>query len=176
MPAAVDSGFDVAFWFADMALNGNEYLQPQKLHRLLFLAQAYYGVAYPGRKLMPAVFVAEEMGPIEPTIYQAFSKGRPNVDVEMFLPEEVEAFLHGIWRRFGHYTVERLSQITNESLAYRQALKKGKRAEIPLDSMCRAFGGTKGAPGLDRIFKPKVMRSQTGRPVAVRAWVPGAKE
>ena len=26
MPAAVDSAFDVAFWFADMALNENEYL------------------------------------------------------------------------------------------------------------------------------------------------------
>ncbi len=102
MPAAVESAFDVAFWFADMALNENEYLQPQKLHRLMFLAQAYYAVANSGRRLMPAVFVAEEFGPIEPTIYKAFSKGRPDVDVDLIMPEDVESFLRGIWRRFGH--------------------------------------------------------------------------
>jgi len=174
MPSAIDSAFDVAFWFADAALNDNEYLQPQKMHRLLFLAQAYYGVAFGGRKLMPAVFVAEEMGPIEPTIYRAFSKGRPNIDAEMFLPDDLEEFLQGIWRRFGSFSAERLSQITNETLAYRQALKKGKRAEISLDAMCRSFGA-KGAPGVDQVVKAKVLRSQTGKPVAVRAWVPGAK-
>ena len=42
MQPAVFSTFDVAFWFADTALNNNEYLQPQKLHRLLFLSQAYF--------------------------------------------------------------------------------------------------------------------------------------
>ena len=34
MPADVSNAFDVAFWFADTALNENEYLQPQKLQRL----------------------------------------------------------------------------------------------------------------------------------------------
>ena len=37
MPADVTNAFDIAFWFADTALNENEYLQPQKLQRLLFL-------------------------------------------------------------------------------------------------------------------------------------------
>ena len=68
MPADVGSAFDVAFWFADMALHDNEYMQPQKLQRLLFIAQGYYTVAFAGRKLMPAVFV----GPTR----SAFSKGR----------------------------------------------------------------------------------------------------
>ena len=39
MPAAVKSAFDVAFWFADTALHDNEYMQPQKLQRLLFLSE-----------------------------------------------------------------------------------------------------------------------------------------
>ncbi|GEM_PF-5893832 len=31
MPSDVNNAFDVAFWFADTALNENEYLQQQKL-------------------------------------------------------------------------------------------------------------------------------------------------
>ena len=61
--------FDAAFRFIDLALNDNEYLQPQKLHRLLYLAQAYYGANYHGNMLMPAIFVAEEFGPVEPNLY-----------------------------------------------------------------------------------------------------------
>ena len=60
MPADVSNAFDIAFWFADTALNENEYLQPQKLQRLLFIAQSYYCIVQKGRKLMPAVFVADE--------------------------------------------------------------------------------------------------------------------
>ena len=33
-----DSTFDVVFWFMDRALNDKEYLQPGKMHRLLYLA------------------------------------------------------------------------------------------------------------------------------------------
>ena len=98
MPADIDTAVDVAVWFCDQALNHNEYLQPQKLHRLMFLAQGYYAVAYGGRKLMPAVFVADQMGPIEPNVYKVFTKGRPEVDVDMFLPDEAEALLISIWR------------------------------------------------------------------------------
>ena len=135
MPADVKSAFDVAFWFADTALAENEYMQPQKLQRLLFVSQAYYAVAYPKRKLMPAVFVADEMGPVEPNVYAAFSKGRPDLDVELFLPHDVDTFLSSIWRRFGHYTIDRLNELTNETLAYKQARTRGDRAEIPIETM-----------------------------------------
>jgi len=66
MAAEVNNAFDVAFFFADTALAENEYLQPQKLQGLLFLSQAYFAVAFEGRKLMPAVFVADERRPLEP--------------------------------------------------------------------------------------------------------------
>ena len=173
MPAAVESAFDVAFWFSDMALNENEYLQPQKLHRLMFLAEAYYSVAYSGGRLMPAVFVDDAFGPIAPTSYRSLAKGGPYVDVDLIVPEDVESFLRSIWRRFGHHSTERLTRITNETAAYRQALKRGLRAEIGHASMRRSFAGAQDAPALDQVLKPKVLRSQTGRPVAVRAWVPG---
>ncbi len=175
MPADVDNAFDIAFWFADTALNENEYLQPQKLQRLLFITQAYYTVAFNGKKLMPAAFVADEMGPIEPNIYIAFSKGRPEVDAKMFLPYEVETFLDGIWRRFGHYSVDRLDKMVKETSAYKQAYKRGNRAEIPLEDMRLSFARAEKTPGVSQVVKPKILRTQAGKPVTVKAWVPGTK-
>ena len=176
MPAAVESVFDVAFWFVDTALNSNEYLQPQKLHRLLFLAQGYYAVMNKGNKLMPVVFVASEMGPIEPNLYAAFSKGRPDIEFNLFLPEGVEEFLDTVWRRFGHHSADRLTAMTKATAAYKQARERGPRAEIPVESMRLAFGRGEDMPAINQVFRPKVMRSHTGRPVTVKAWVPGKPE
>ena len=176
MPADVENAFDVAFWFADTALNENEYLQPQKLQRLLFIAQAYYTVAFNGRKLMPAVFVADEMGPIEPNIFTAFSKGRPDVDARMFLPHDVENFLDGVWRRFGHHSTERLNKMVKKTTAYKQAFKIGNRAEISLDAMHLSFARAEQTPGVAQVVKPKMLRTQSGKAVTVKAWVPGTKK
>ena len=60
-PTAVESCFEIAFWFLDRALNDGEYLQPPKLQRLMYLAQAYFAVVQNGAKLMPATFVAHDM-------------------------------------------------------------------------------------------------------------------
>lgn len=172
MAPAVRSAFDVAFWFADTALNDNEYLQPQKLQRLLFLAQAYFAVAYEGRMLMPAVFLADEMGPIEPNVFVAFSRGRPNVDVEMFLDPDVEQFLDSIWRRFGHHSADKLTRVLKKTEAFRAAYARGKRTEITLESMRMTFSGARETPAVNQVVKPKVLRTQTGRPVQVQAWRP----
>ncbi len=175
MPADVSNAFDVAFWFADTALNENEYLQPQKLQRLLYLAQSYYCIIHRGRKLMPAVFVADEIGPIEPNVHMAFSRGRPDIDAELFLPFEVEEFLSGFWRRFGHMSMERLDKITKESSGYKNAIKRGPRAEITLKEMGVSFVESREAPAPTQVAKKKIFRTQSGRPVEVKAWVPGGK-
>jgi uncharacterized phage-associated protein len=176
MQADVTSAFDIAFWFLDTAENQSEYLQPQKLQRLMFLAQAYYVVAFNGRKLMPGVFVADEMGPIEPNIYAAFSKGRPDVDVDIFLPVEIEAFMDSLWRRFGHYSADRLARLTKDTLAYKQAYNLGKRTEITLDAMRLSFTRAESTPAVEQVVKPKMMRTQSGRSVVVKAWDPTAKK
>ena len=175
MPAATQSAIDVAFWFTDHALNQNEYLQPQKLQRLLFLAQAYYAVAFDGRKLTPAVFVADEMGPIEPNVFKAFSKGRPDIDPDLFLPIEVDEFLDAVWRRFGHHSVDHLTRLSKQTTAYRRAFRKGRRAEISLNSMRLSFIRNEETPNVEGVVKPKMMRSQEGKAVPVKAWVPGPK-
>lgn len=174
MPADVTSAFEIAFWYTDMAERSFEHLQPQKLQRLLFMSQAYYAVAFNGRKLMPAVFVADEMGPLEPNVYAAFSRGRPQLDVDIFLPYEIESFLEALWRRFGHYAPDRLTRMTKETIAYRQALKRGQRAEITIESMRLSFSRGNEAPALEQVVKPKVMRTPSGRAVMVKAWNPSA--
>ncbi len=172
MPSAVDSSFDIALWFIDTALEQNEYLQPQKLHRMLFLAQAYFLVAFGGKKLMPAVFVAEEIGPIEPNIYRAFARGRPSIEAELFLPTDVESFLDNIWRRFGNLSADRLNKLCNETLAFKKALKAGKRTEITPDAMMLSFTCADGTPAVDQVIKPKILLTQEGKPVKVTTWKP----
>jgi len=179
MSFAVNSTFDVAFWYSDQALNENEYLQPQKLHRLLYLSQVFYAIAYKGQKLMPAVFVADDMGPVEPTIYQSFSRGRPDLDVELFLPPDVEMFLTSIWRRYGHLKAEQLAKVTNTNAAYALASRKGARVEISLASMVTAFQAETekktSASSQSGAGGARVLRTQDGAPVHVKSWSPGTK-
>jgi len=175
MPADVNNAFDVAFFFSDTALSENEYLQPQKLQRLLYLAQGYYSIAHKGRKLMPAVFIADELGPIEPNVHMAFSKGRPDVDAEIFLPWEVQSFLERIWRRFGHLSIEKLNEMCTSNHTYKMIQKKGHRAEIPLTMIIESFTAAEATPGTSQVVKPKMMVTQNGKPVIVKAWEPGKK-
>lgn len=178
MPLAVKSCLDVVIWFTDRALNDREYIQPQKLHRLMFLAQAYYSVAYPGRKLMPATFVTDSFGPIEPTVFHAFAYGRPPMLDGNPLNDQVVAFLDSIWRRFGQYSADQLTKKLNEHPAVAQAMAKGLNEEIPLDAMVKFYAGEaaarKGMPGAAEVVRPRMMRSQDGKPVAVKSWVPKA--
>ena len=171
MPAVLNNAFDVSIFFDDMALKEDTYLPPQKLQRLLFLSQAYYVVAY-DRKLMPAIFIADELGPVEPNVYLAFSKGRPEFDVDLFLPFEIQSFLESIWQHFGTYSVERLGKITNKTSAYKNARKRGDRAEITLIEMKSSFKKDDEAPNVELLIKPKMMRTQSGRAVHVQSWIP----
>ena len=65
--------------------------------------------------------------------------------------------------------------MTKETIAYRQAYKQGRRTEIVFEAMRLSFARGAEAPALDQVIKPKVLRTQSGRPVAVKAWDPLAK-
>ena len=183
---AVDSCFDVAFWLLDRALDDGEYLQPQKMHRLLYLAQAYYASAKHGAKLMPAVFVIGPEGPVEPNVYRAMERrGRPMVDT-IKPDEDAVHVLDSVWRQFGAKSVERLNTAIKNHPPVVEASELGQGTEISFDSMgafyVKTLGSTtrdrrrideKGdAPAPDRVLRSKVMRSHTGKPVAVNQWSP----
>lgn len=180
--AATESSFDVGYWFVDRALNENEYIQPQKMHRLMYLAQAYFAVAYQGRRLMPAIFVADQMGPIEPNVFRACALQRPAIDV-IPVATMVDQFLDSIWRRFGPLSADSLSRHVNAHPPYQNALSKGVKSEITLAAMIEYYGRKGGAnepekserigaPPVEQVIRPRVMVSQSGKPVSVVRWTP----
>lgn len=181
-PTAVPSSFEIACWFLDRAMEDREYLQPQKLHRLMYLAQAYYGVLQHGAKLMPATFVAADEGPIEPTIYLAFARGRPTIDLTP-IDEVPRHILYSIWRQFGAHSTEHLNKLIRRHPPYADALAVAPHAEIPFEAMVE-FYGTQGlsrkssaaaasdAPSAAKVLRPKVMRDHSGKPVSTTRWMP----
>tara|TARA_R110002110_G_scaffold175266_5_gene378755 strand:+ start:298 stop:858 length:561 start_codon:yes stop_codon:yes gene_type:complete len=184
MPSAADSSFDVAMWFSDRALQDNAYLQPQKLHRLLYVSQAFYAVDNDGRKLMPSIFVADHLGPIEPNVYRAFTNGRPDMDTWP-LPEDAEVFLNAIWERYSHHSADHLSKTLMKHTPFLNAFKRAPGAEISLDDMIAFYGRfnrkpkkkKKSVDPVDQLHpdRPTLLVSQTGRAVSVTKWVPGQK-
>lgn len=197
-PPVLDSTFDAANWFLDKALNEGEYLQPQKLHRLLYLAQAYHAVATNGQRLMPAVFVADPLGPIEPNIYRAFENERPWIS-QVKLPDKAVQMLDSIWRRFGSHSAEHLSKVIRRHPPFAEAFEASPRGVITEEAMIAFYGSIRPdqAPGLkrdptegkagqtvhsvdtpavDTVIRPRVMRSHKGRPVNVMPWMPKPKK
>ena len=171
MPAAVDSVFELAFWYSDRALDDNEYLQPIKLQYILFLSQAYFAVAYNGKKLVPAIFVADDVGPIEPSVHRAWIRGRPIFEGDVKLSNDVRIFADSIWRRFGHHSAEYLAKMCQRSPCYRTAYQRGMRGEIYLEEMRDDFTRAHDTPAVEKVVKPKIMRSHKGKAVAVKAWM-----
>ena len=175
MPSKVNSAFEIAVFFIDKASSENEYIQPQKLHGLLFLSQAYFSVAFQGRKLMPAVFVADERGPLEPNLYVAFSSGLPDIDLNTALPDEVLNFLNVIWKRFGTMKTERLISKSKENSAYKKAIKRGQRSEILLSDMRIAFNSSANIKKSISSEPENAYQPQSGKIVNIKKWNPGQK-
>ncbi|MGD9639085.1 MAG: Panacea domain-containing protein [Alphaproteobacteria bacterium] len=177
--SAVNSSFDVAYWFVDKALNDMEYIQPEKLQRLLYLAQAYFAVANNNQMLMPAIFIAEENGPIEPHVFCVFENSKPLLKLKP-LPKSIQDFLDSIWRKFGSHSGAYLSKVIKNHPPYYEARKKGARTPISIEAMVEYYENpipqntqenTLPTPRLDQVLRPRVMRSQDGKPVSVSKWI-----
>tara|TARA_B100000459_G_scaffold143569_1_gene105321 strand:+ start:509 stop:1006 length:498 start_codon:yes stop_codon:yes gene_type:complete len=165
MPStAVESVLDVALWFQDRARYENEHLQAQKLQRLLFVAHGQYALQFSGRKLMPATFVAFEVGPLEPNIMRFFEFGPPNVPAQD-PPAEVGEFLERVWRKFGHYSADKLGELARAHPAYKAAIRHGCGEEIPYSSIAKGSGGEQKPP--------ETLKTVDGR--VVTRWMPPKK-
>ena len=160
----VKSTLDVALWFFDQGRREDLHVPAQKLQRLLWIAQALYAAETHGRMLMPAVFIAEETGPTEPTVFHIFEDSRPPIAINKMTPE-AENFLHRIWRKYGHHSAEYLNRMMAHSDVYRRAWRKEPGTVIPFNAIVDHF--TK-KPSADSQVK-----TQDGR--ILRKWVPTAK-
>ena len=166
MPStAVLSTIDIAIWFSEKARQEDDYLQPQKLQRLLYLAQGTFAGLNFGRKLMPAIFIADETGPFEPNIYRLFENGPPKIKPHK-IPPEIENFLYGIWRRYSHHSTEHINQQIQHHNIYINAIKKGINEEIYFKDIVSFFTGQ------DKAAKNKKMMIKTKDGRNLARWIP----
>lgn len=173
----VDSVFDAAEWFLDKALNDGEYLQPMKMQYLMFLAQGYYAALTKGKRFMPCVFLATDRGPIEPNSYRLYGSERPALSVRK-MNRVTASFLQTIWARFGAYTPDYIFRLISSHPPYAEAFAAGPETEINLASMADFYAGR--AEKDERLKNAefgttRIMRSQTGKTVAVKKWIPQKK-
>ena len=173
----VDSVFDAAEWFLDTALNDGEYLQPMKMQYLMFLAQGYYAALTKGKRFIPSVFLATERGPVEPNSYRLYSSERPVLPARR-MNKVTSSFLQTIWARFGAYSPDYIYRLISTHLPYVEAFVAGEKSEISLSSMAEYYAGR--AEKDERLKKAefgttRILRSQTGKAVAVKKWIPQKK-
>lgn len=174
---AAQSVFDVAEWFIDTALNDKEYLQPAKMQFLMFLSQGYYAAMTGGEMLMPSVFIATDRGPVEPNSYKIYASGRPLVKKTAF-DRTTEALLQTIWRKYGAHSADYLARLIATHEPYAAAFAKGEGSVIDINEMTDFYmqgKNTPATPAAEKFAGTKVMRSQTGKAVAVKKWLPKKK-
>ena len=167
MGPIVQSTLDVALWFLDRADSAGREISPRKLHGLLFMAQARFANENGGRKLMPAIFLAAQTGPIEPTINHMFEAGRPRVKAATpgFAVEEL---LMETWDRFGELADAEFSRLTREHKLYQQSLLAGRNSEIEFAACARGAPASAPPPAREPTRAEKA-----NTPVLAAKWMPG---
>ena len=177
IPSA-DSVFDVAEWFLDTALNDGEYLQPMKMQYLIYLAQGYYAAVTGGKRFVPAVFLATERGPVEPNSYRIYGSQRPVLQYRS-MPRGTQSFLQTIWARFGAYSPDYICRLISTHAPYAEAFAAGGGSEIDIAAMADYYARkTTGDERLKTAASDggtRILRSQSGKAVAVKKWLPPKK-
>ena len=173
----VDSVFDAAEWFLDKALNDGEYLQPMKMQYLMFLSQGYYAALTQGKRFIPSIFLATEYGPIEPNSYRLYGSERPVLSARK-INKVTSSFLQTIWARFGAYSPNYIYNMLSSHTPYVEAFSEGNETEINLTSMADFYANC--AKKDERLRNAefgttKILRTQTGKAVAVKKWMPQKK-
>ena len=181
----ITSIFDAVKWFLTIAEEDGTYLSPLKLNCLLYLSQAYYAAAKPGMKLMPAHFVAHDLGPIDPNLYRVMEQRNLNIFYEKITGEAL-LLVKGIWKKYGKISSDDLVNLLKSQLPYRKSYSvKVRNNEIPLSLMAEFYGAEKNAGkrkkmaediikeggGQNGARKNSLRRSQNGI-IEVKKWTP----
>lgn len=165
---ATNSSLDVAYWFFNRAEQDNLYLETEKLHHLLFMAQSRYIQDNPHRMLMPCLFLCDSMGFFEPNLKRIFEQGRPFMPpVRLDVP--VANFLEQIWNEFKSLSVSQCQQIVTGLSLYNEYYQQGSTTLVPWEALVRHSAYTQ--PRTQTPFHKKILVSQNG-PVLVSPWAP----
>lgn len=174
---SLPSAFDAAEWFLNTASDDGEYLQPMKMQYLMFLAQGYYAAVTHGKRFFPAVFIATDRGPVEPNTFCVYAAARPKFE-RAGLSRGTVSFLETIWRRFGAYSANGLFRILAEQAPYVHAFGIGENCEISLEEMAVFYAGKAESSPVEKaagLTGLRVMRTQSGKTVTVKKWIPAKK-
>ena len=169
---ATNSSIEVAYWFFDRAEKDDIYLENERLHHLLFLAQSRFAQTHFGQMLMPCLFLCDESGFFEPNIKKMFALGRPFMP-QTQLEDTVATFLENIWKQYGSLSLAQFKQIVTALPLFDETYQKGTQTVVDWNSLIDKSNdcGTirKGTGGY--TMSPKVLVSQNG-PVVVSQWKP----
>ncbi|MBR1605122.1 MAG: hypothetical protein IJ660_03335 [Alphaproteobacteria bacterium] len=168
---ATDSSLDVAYWFFNRAERDDIYLETEKIHHLLFMAQNRYAKQHTDTLLMPCVFLCDDKGFFEPTLKKIFSLGRPFIPTVKF-KNQISSFLEEIWQEYGHLSLSQFSQLITRMPCYTQCQRNGN----PITNAAASFiDKTTVQATQDRsshdLSRKKMLVSQNG-PVLVSQWLP----
>ena len=175
MRPAAPTSFDIAIWFLDCARVEDTYLQPRMLQCLLFLAQAHYAAAHEGRPLMPAFFVVDDSGPLDPNVHRTLQNGRPDIDGSP-LDSDIVTFLGAVWTRYRNADALRLDQLIARRGIDEEAVCNRDKSEVTLIAMQRMFGAGRSEINKNNMVGPTLAETATGRKVTITKWTPARKK
>ncbi len=148
MRPAARSTFDILFWFQEQARQSGRAEDFAFLQKQLYFSQAVFAFLQNERKLMPATFLATDVGPIEPDVFTALDQG---LTLSSAVPpsQEVQEVLTFVWKICAEKTASELDLILSQDPAMRAAKSRGRNSEIDLKEMAGAYG--KSWPALGNV-------------------------
>ncbi len=110
------------------------------MHLLLYLAQSYWSAFNKNGYLMPAQFIADEKGPVEPNVYHILEFAQPVIETHQI---DIEAcrFLNNIWNKFAHHKINTMIDMVKKHPPFANAAEKGKAAVISITDMAMFYSG-----------------------------------
>lgn len=162
----INSAIDAAYWFIQYADKKNFYLDDEKIHQLLFLAQSSYLKKNEQKLLFPSLFVITENGFFEPNLLKIFAFGRPFMPQVSF-EKDIQIFLENIYNKYASQPTVSLRNLIINTPFY-----KNLYAENQKQCVC-ASQIFSDADNLEKIENKqnKIRLSQNG-PVYVSPWKP----
>lgn len=153
MRPAIRSTFDISSWLEARAVQAEKTLAPSTLMKLLYLCQAMYASDNKAAKMMPATFLATDVGPIEPDVFLALEQGVKISDTVEPSPA-VEEMLTAIWDSYASFSEEELDVLLDTDIALKAAKGRGRNSEILIGDMAGAYpGGISALQGQSLVSK-----------------------
>ena len=170
---AINSSLEAANWFFRRADKDDCYLENDKLHQLLFLAQVHFALNNNMEYLIPSLFICDERGFSEPNLAKILNYGLPLMEAPSFA-DKINSFLELIWQKYSPISSIDLAEFIKNSDSYIDNYQTGKRTIVSLEEMAQKFKSRLNP----HTFSPagasknrKILISQNG-PVMVSAWQP----